>query len=69
MARTTVSIFSTDFVNKKTARRILLNHLKEVRRKIKADPEMSADYLDKLLNTYVKGNDEYWRTNFIVIDS
>lgn len=63
-----MSIFSTDIVSRKTARRILLDHLKEVRRKVKADPDMSARDLDQLLNAYVNGNGEYWHTNFIVED-
>lgn len=63
-----MSIFSTQTVTREAARRILLDHLKEIRRKVKADPNMSAHDLDVLLNTYVKGNMEYWRTNFMVIE-
>lgn len=63
-----MSIYSTDTVTKEQAREILLDHLKEVRRKVKADPDMAAHDLDVLLNTYVCGNAEYWHTNFMVIE-
>ena len=63
-----MSIFSTQTVTRKQARRILLDHLKEIRRKVKNDPDMSAHDLDELLNSYVRGNSEYWRTNFMVIE-
>lgn len=63
-----MSIFSTQNVTKAQARLILLEHLKEIRREIKADPDMSSYDLDVLLNTYVKGNGQYRCTNFMVVD-
>jgi predicted transglutaminase-like cysteine proteinase len=58
-----MSIFSTQDVTLDQARSILTEHLtRQLARVATADHQQ----LDKMLDTYVRGNDEYWRTNFMV---
>jgi predicted transglutaminase-like cysteine proteinase len=58
-----MSIFSTQDVTPDQARSILLNHLsRQLLRVAVADNQQ----LDEMLDTYVRGNDEYWCTNFMI---
>jgi predicted transglutaminase-like cysteine proteinase len=58
-----MSIFSTQDVTPDQARSILIEHLtRQLVRVTTADDQQ----LDKMLDTYVRGKDEYWRTNFMV---
>jgi len=58
-----MSIFTTQDVTPDQARNILREHLtRQLERVAVADDQQ----LDKMLDTYVRGNDDYWRTNFII---